>query len=277
MIKKIFSILVFLVIFLSSISLVHSQTPTPSGAFDFNRAYADYIYNTQLYNDAYSAYQLARSQYLASNTLVAQGNAQTATLKMLQARDEMVKTYLTAIRMRLKETDGISINDLNIAFTQIDNDFTWWGSHKTKLASAGSLDDLVADSGEAYTHYQTTLMIVYQSLTTIFVGRLDSDRSDMGRLVADLKNKVAQIKINGDKDTSQIERSLIDVDNSISRSASKESEAKNIINTLTLDQNSNESNDQRFADTKTKLKESRAYMNDAVNLINQIVIEIKTK
>lgn len=275
MTKKILSILIFLGIFLSSISPARSQTSIQAD-FDYNRAYADYVYNTQLYNDAYSAYQLARSQYLASNTLVAQNNAREATLKMLQARDEMLKTYLTAIRLRIKETSGISANDLNTAFAQIDNDFVWWSNHKTKLPSAGSLDDLVTDSDEAYAHYPATLMIVYQSLSTIFIGRLDSDRSDLGRSIADLKNKVAQIKANGDKDTSQIERSLIDVDNSVSRSVSKQSEAKNIINSLSLEKSSG-SNEEKFADIKTKLKESLAYMNEAVNLINQIIIQIKTQ
>ncbi len=275
MTKKILSILIFLGIFLSSISPARSQTSTQID-FDYNRAYADYVYNTQLYNDAYSAYQLARSQYLASHTLVAQNNAREATLKMLQARDEMIKTYLTAIRLRVKETSGISANDLNTVFAQIDNDFVWWSNHKTKLPSAGSLDDLVADSDEAYAHYPATLMLVYQSLSTIFIGRLDSDRSDLSRSIADLKNKVAQIKANGDKDTSQIERSLIDVDNSVSRSATKQSEAKNILNTLSLEKSSG-SNDDKFAEIKTKLKESLAYMNEAVNLINQIIIEIKTQ
>lgn len=271
--KRFLSLIFSLVLFLSALTPVYSQTS--GGVFDFNRAYADYVYNTQLYNDAYSAYQLARSQYLASKTLVAQTNAQQATLKMLQARDEMVKTYLTAVRMRLKETTGISDNDRNVLLTQIDSDFAWWGSHKTKLSSAGSLDDLVADSDEAYKHYPSTLMIVYQSLFAIFVGRLDVQRGDLGRLVADLKNKIAQIKINGDKDTSQIERSLIDVDNSISRSSSKESDAKNIMSTL--DQKDSESNSEKFTDAKTKLKESLAYLNEAVNLINQIIIQIKTK
>lgn len=276
--RKFLLVLLFIPLFLFIPTSIHSQTPTPSGTFDFNRAYADYVYNTQLYNDAYSAYQLARSQYLSSKTLVAQGNAQTATLNMLQARDQMIITYLTAIRMRVKETDGIPDNSRQVMFTQIDNDVAWWGSHKTKLMSAGSLDDLVTDSDDAYKHYQSTLLLVYQALSTVFAGRLDSERSDLTRIIVDLKAKVVQIKANGDKDTSGIERSLIDVDNTVDRSSTKESDAKNIINTMSLDQNnpSGTDNAQKFSDAKTLMKESLAYLNDAVNLISQIVTEIKT-
>ncbi len=278
MIKKTLILFIVLAFVFTSTKIVHSQTPPPAGGtFDFTRAYADYVYNSDLYNQAYSAYQLARSSYLASKTLTAQANAQTATLAMLGARDEMTKTYLTAIRMRIKETAGISDNDKNLIFSQIDTDFAWWTAHKTKLTSAATLDDLVADSTDAYNHYQPTLMIVYQGLFDIFAGRLDDDRSDLARILSNLKTEVAQIKTNGDKNTSQIERTLIDVDNDVQRSSSKESDAKNIITSMSLDQNTTQTNDQKFADAQTKLKESLAYLNDAEKLIIQIVTQIKTQ
>ncbi len=259
-------------------SFAFSQTPPPAGGtFDYNRAYADYVYNTDLYNKAYSDYQVARSAYFAAKTLAAQTNAQTATLNMLASRDEMVKTYLTALRMRIKETQGMADNDKNVAFSQIDTDFAWWTAHKTKLTSAATLDDLVADSNDAYDHYPSTLIIIYNGLFDIFAGRIDDDRSNLQRIVESIKIEVAQIKANGDKNTSQIERTLIDVDNDVQRSSTKESEAKNIITGMTLEQNQSESNNQRFEDGKTLLKESLAYLNDAEKLIIQIMTQIKTK
>ena len=274
--KKILGIIFTSFLFLLiSFRIVHSQTP--SATFDFNKAYQDYVYNTQLYNNSYSAYQLARSTYLASKTIIAQTNAQVATLDMLQARDQMIMTYLTAIRMRLRETTGISEGELQLKYSEIDADFKWWEDHKTKLASAASLDDLVDDSNEAYDHYQLTLLLTYQSLSTIFIGRLDSERSDLQRIVSELKNKVAEIKANQNKNTSTIERSLIEVDNRIDRSMSKESEAKDMVSSMGQDQNnSRESNDKKFSDVKTTLRESLAYMNETVTILNQIILNIKT-
>ncbi|HEX6976783.1 MAG TPA: hypothetical protein VF185_00285 [Patescibacteria group bacterium] len=275
MIKKTLILLIAFAFIFANIGIIHSQTPAP--VFDYNRAYADYVYNTDLYNTAYSDYQVARSAYLSSKTLAAQTNAQSATLKMLQARDEMVKTYLTALRMRIKETQGLVDNDKNVIFSQIDTDVAWWIAHKTKLTSAATLDDLVADSNEAYDHYPSTLIVIYNGLFDVFTGRIDDNRNNMQRIVESIKVEVAQIKANGDKNTSQIERTLIDVDNDVQRSQTKESEAKNIITGMTLEQNASESNDQKFENAKTKLKESLAYLNDAEKLIIQIMTQIKTK
>src|SRR6185436_20397223 len=100
--KKVILLISFLALVLISSKVTFAQT------FDYNRAYSDYIYNMQLYQNVHSDYDLAKSQYTASGTLEAKEKARVATYKMLTQRDEVVKTYLTAIRMKIKETQGIT-------------------------------------------------------------------------------------------------------------------------------------------------------------------------
>lgn len=241
--------------------------------FDYNRAYSDYVFNTDLYNKAYAEYELARAQYMSTQTLAAKGQAQDATLKMLQGRDEMIKTYLTAIRLRIGETGGIPTTEQNLRYTQIDREVSWWNSHKSRLSSAGSLEDLMEDSEEAEEHYGETEYAFYQSLGTILFGRLDKERSELQKLVSDLKIKVEEIKNAKNKDTQKIERWLIEVDNRIERSRSKVAEARSIMTKMKVE-------DKRKADdfdeVKFTVKESQAYLKEAVNYLKQIITEIKT-
>lgn len=262
-------------IFLSILALAFLSVPSVSFAqnFDYNRAYSDYVFNTDLYNKSYAEYELARAAYMSTQTLAAKGQAQDATLKMLQNRDEMIKTYLTAIRLRIGETGGIAGTDQNLRYTQIDREVSWWNSHKARLSSAGTLEDLIEDSEEAEDHYGETEYAFYQGLSTILFGKLDKERGDLQKIVTDLKLKVEEIKNAKNKDTQKIERWIIEVDNRIERSRAKIAEARNIMTKMRV-QDNRKADD--FDEVKFTVKESQAYLKEAVNYLKQIITEIKT-
>src|SRR3972149_8258881 len=101
---KYLPIALFFLLFIS-VKPAHSQTPTPE-EFNFQRAYADYIFNFDIYRKANLDYELYKTQYLQFKTLKSQENAYNATLAMLKARDATAATYMTALRKKLDETLG---------------------------------------------------------------------------------------------------------------------------------------------------------------------------
>jgi hypothetical protein len=257
--KKYISLLVSLV-FIFSVRSVGAQT-----VFDYAKAYQDYEYNLSAYNTAYDSYKLAREQYLQFNTITSKDAAKAATLTMLQTRDETVRTYLTALRMKLKETDGIPVTGRDSLYTRIYPEVKWYADHKARLDSAGSLEDLVTDSDEAKDHFTFTNVIIYDSLIQILAGKTTNLRSVLTTNVGDIQAIIDTIRQNQDKDVSLMERALPDIENKLARSADKDAEA--------LSSNSPKT----YIQSQSLIQDSYLYLKEANANLSEIVRQIKSQ
>lgn len=241
--------------------------------FNYDKAYQDYTYNLSLYDTAHNDYELAREQYLQYQTLTAENEAKDKTLAMLLARDEVVKTYLTAIRMKLKETPGISDTEKNSIYTRIDTEFKWYSDHKDKLPSAGTLDDLITDADAASQQYESTKIVIYSVLTSILNGKVTDARQDLVTSFSELKDKVTEIRHNQDKDVSSIERSFPEIDNKITRSQGKQTDAVTNINTMKL---TGKDKSQIYSDTQGLVEDAYLYLKEGNTFLLEVVRQLKT-
>ena len=256
--KKGISFLTTGTIFFILVGVIHAQT-----VFDYAKAYQDYEFNLSAYNTAYDSYKLAKEQYLQFNTITAKDEARAKTLTMLQTRDETVATYLTALRMKIKESDGIPNAGKEALYTRIDPEVKWWGDHKAKLDSAGTLEDLVSDSDEAKSHYDFTSLVIYDSLIQILSAKTTYLRTVITGNEADLKSIIATIRQNQDMDVSLMERALPDIENKLSRSADKDSQA---ISTNTP---------KTYQQSQSLIQDSYLYLKEANANLSEIVKQIK--
>jgi len=247
----------------------NSQTPLPED-FNFTRAYADYIFNFDIYRKANIDYELYRTQYLQYKTLKSQENAYNATLTMLKARNSTVETYLTALRKKLDETPGADGAKKEILFGKIDAEVSWHIDHSDGLPSAGTLEDLVGDSDEAKTKFNTLTPFFYENLVAISGGKVNSVREKQESILITLKEKIVEIKGNGDKTTQILERWILDTEEKIARSREKEQEAYALISKSGTSTSSNTYNEALF-----KLKEAYQYLKEANSFLLEIVKEIK--
>lgn len=246
--------------------------------FDFPRAYQDYVFTMDVYNSAHSEYLLAKAQYAQAGTLVSQTQAREATVKMLSARDDVVTTYLTAVRMKMVEAEGVSDLTKNGLFTRLDAEIAWFKDHKARLDSAGTLADLSEDSDEARDRYLTTERVAYETLSTVPFGELSLLRAQTNAILSKINDKIFQIRANGDKDTATIERWAIEIENKITRSLDKEIEAQALIPKFVPNSKSkNVDLRQNYNDIIFKLDESRQFLRDATEYMDEIVNEITTE
>ena len=239
----------------------------------YERAYQDYTYNYDIYRRANSEYESFRLQYIQYKTLTAQENAREATVRMLQARDETVKTYLTALRTRLSEAGGILDDKRGSLNSQIDASVLWFSDHKDKIPSAGSLDDLVKDSDEAAEYFLEKEYMLYDSLVTISIGKIAFIREKQDTTLGEIKAKVSEIRASGDKDTAVLERWILDTENRLTRSREKEIEALELM--PKLKGNQNKINLGIYENILFKLSESHQYLKDANSYMKEIINEIK--
>lgn len=255
------------------ISLLVGYFVVSAQAFDYNKAYQDYLYNYNIYQQAHSDYDLARSAYLSSGTIASQQKAEEATVAMLVDRDQVLITYLTALRMKLRETSGVSTATQNGLFSLIDNEISIYNTHKAKVTSAGSLDDLVADSSEAASQFQYTQLLTYQILVAISVGETSAFRTREKDVISALRTKIAEIKTAGDKKVDSVDRALTDADAKLSRSVEKEQEALGIIAKVKL---TNKDKLSAFNDAQASIGEALSYIKEANSTVKDAIRQIKT-
>lgn len=259
------------------LGIVFSGRSVKAEDFDYQTAYKDYQYNYNLYNKLHDEYKLARASYMQYGTLLSEEEAKKATLAMLQARDETIKTYLTALRMRVKESGGLGDSEKESLFRRIDPEVSYFEDHKDKLASVGSLEDFVEDSDEAKERFSdSTEIVFYTSLTNIAIGNTAYERKQIEEIIASLKSKISDIKLAGDKDVSVFDRFFVEIDNKLQRSREKEDGAKDIIGES---EKSYKKDDKvgYYNDAIGSVQGSYLYLKEIVSYLKEIIRIIKTK
>lgn len=282
--KRLVYIIVLLALLLPLTSVVDAQetqeasSSAEEAVFDYQKAYEDYNHAKIVYDKAHSDYKLSRSQYMQAQTLAAQTKARDATVAMLQARDDVMTTYLTALRMRLKETEGITEVEKEGLYSRIDSEIFWYANHKATIPSAGTLSDLVKDSNEAKTHYELTDPLIYEVLSTIPGGRVEVQYDLASEILNSLKSKVSEIRAEREKDTSNIERGLIDTEQKLTRSLDKQVDAQRqiaeIINTKSYGSRRSDYKG-LYSNIVDTFRESHQFIRDASKFMMEIVRQIK--
>lgn len=260
-------------ILISTFLLFYSSTLAISQDFNFQRAYEDYLFNYNQYRQSYSDFVPAKEAYLSYQTLTSKNTALEKTQKMLQDEDEVVRTYLTALRMKVTETAGITNDEQNILYLKLDNEVSWYGKHKDSLASAATLEDLTNSSQKISNQYKMTEVLIYQTLGTVLSGKENDFRNQINDKIQELKGKIGEIRQKGDKDTSTAERWLLEAENRLTRSQEKQFAAQQILAKIkSTDKNKN----QGYNKAQFSLEESHQYLKEANSYLKEVLREIKS-
>jgi hypothetical protein len=263
--KKLLFCLVFLPL------LVFSRVSAQD--FNYQRAYQDYLYNYSIYLSAHDNYTLRRANFLEYKTLLSEDEAEKATLAMLQARDKTLETLLTAIRMKIKETEGIPDAQKASLYSRLDPEVKFYQDHEVKLTSALTLPDLAGDSDVAKDRFSSsTEPLIYTALVEVSIGSLNNERGLIEDSITDLKTKVAEIKTAGDKNISFIDKHFVDLENMLSRSQYKETEARTNI---ALMEKSVRNRIDFYNDAITSVQGSYVFLKEVVTKLKEIIRLIK--
>jgi len=257
------------------IGIVFSGRSVKAEEFDYQQAYKDYQYNYSLYSRLHDEYRLSRARYLQYKTLVSEDEAKKATLAMLEARDDTIRTYLTALRLRVMENPGLSDSEKESVFGRIDPEVKYYEEHKEKLSSAGSLKDFSKDSDKAKEQYKfSTENVFYNSLVNISVGNTAYKRKQTEEVISNLRSKITEIKSAGDKDVSVIDGFFVEIDNKLARSRDKEIAA---VDVMIKSEKSTKNKVDYYNEAVGSVQQSYLYLKESVSYLKEIVRLIKTK
>ncbi len=240
--------------------------------FDADRAFQDYLYNTNLYRQSHSEYIIARESYLKYQTLTSKNTALEKTRLMLKNQDEVTRTYLTALRLKLAEVSGITNYGQNVLYLRLDDEIPWFQKHQQSLNSAGTIEDLVSLSEDGRNQYQKTEILAYQTLGAILTSKQNVLYEEITQKIKDLKEKIGEIRTKGDKNTSLAERWLLEAENRLTRSQEKQFSAQQLLAQMkTNDFNKNES----YNKAQFTIEESHQYLKEANSYLKEVVRELK--
>lgn len=240
--------------------------------FNFDRAYSDYLYNYNLYRESYGTYSTAREAFLKYQTLTSKNEALGKTREMLNHQDEVIKTYLTALKLKLTGISGLSNDEQHILSLNLDNEITWFGQHQEELNKAGSLEDLVAVAGKSKEQYRKTEVLIYQTLGAILAGKETALREEISQKIKSLKEKVGEIRLKGDKDTSLAERWLLEAENRLTKSQEKQFAAQQ---TLVKLKESSLNKTRIYNEAQSSLEKSHQFLKEANSYLKEIIRELK--
>ena len=264
---------IILLLFVFSFLTVGGSLTTKAQEFNFNRANSDYLYNYGLYRQSYNEYVAAKQAYLKYQTLTSKTEALEKTKQMLKNQDEVIKTYLTALRLKLAETSGISEYEQNILYLKLDSEIAWFAKHQEEIQSAGSLDDLADSAKDGKEQYQKTEILIYESLGGILASKETGLREEINQKIKELKDKIGEIRLKGDKKTALAERWLLEAENRLTRSQEKQFAAQQILSSLKVS-NTNKAGD--YNQAQFAFEESHQYLKDANSYLKEVLREIKS-
>ena len=134
-----------LVFFLSFSVLAQSPTRPVS---DFKRAYQDYLFNFNQYRQFHQNYSTKKQAHLNYQTLRSKSQAENATQIMLKFRDEVIRTYLTALRLKFAEITKVADYQQNVLYLQLDKEVFWYSNHQNLINQTQNLEKLVISARE---------------------------------------------------------------------------------------------------------------------------------
>jgi len=159
-------------------------------------------------------------------------------------------------------------------FSRIDPEVAWYEDHIGRFSSSDSLGDLVGKSEEAESRWKNlTQILAYDTLFIIADGRLIDFRKRQEKILTDMRKKVEEIKQNGDKETTIIERWFSDIEIRFTQSRSKEDEAKEEIKDLDSRRRNNAG---IYSGVIKTLEEAHGFVKEANGFLKEIIREIKT-
>ena len=246
---------------------------------DFDKTYQEYNLVLDEYKKLHTEYVLKRAQYLRFKTLKSKEESFDATLTMLQARDDVVVSYLLALKSRLSEATGVADGKRNALNIRINQKSGWFSEHREVLISAGTLGDLVKDSSEAKEEYVQVITLSYEVLATMSEGKIVDFNERLSTLFEAVEKKLGEIEseereeyVLSTRKLQVIDRWMFDSENRFVRGEEKQVEAEN---TLSLFAGQKGSALEKFNRITSTLGEARLFYKEVSTFLKEVIVEIK--
>jgi len=230
---------------------------------DFERAYQDYLYQYDQYRISLTNFLTAKNRFLTYKTLTSQTEALSATKTFLEARDQIIATYLQMLLVRSPRESFKKLLEEEIAF---------FSDHKTKIPAVGTLADAVRLSEMVEEHFPMTEVLERQVLANILIAKVQTFESRLAGLEAGFEEKINTAKAQG-KDVATLERWLLATGNKRLLAHDKLDQASTLADKLKPEKSTQIS--EEFGKIQILIFEANQYLKEAAAYLKEIKEELK--
>lgn len=168
-----------------------------------DRAYQDYLYQSDIYRDKYNSFTIAKNEYLKFNTLASETTVIAKTKEMLSQRSLLLRAYLLMLGEKLTEAKGMSDPDRQLYQSLITNEVAFLENHSKFVESVSTIKDAQKASSQLESHYLVLAISIRQIILGLTVSRL----AELGNVYSGIMIN-AQILLNVAKTELPLERQL---------------------------------------------------------------------
>lgn len=184
--------------------------------FTFDKARQDFVFSEDNYRQALSDYNLKKSSYDKNPTLSLKEEFRSAASKLITSRNEIVRNYLTMVRMNVVEAKGLEDTTKAAIYSKIDPEVEWYKNRTSRYEQSDTLEDILAKSKEEDSKYRTeTEPVIHFSLANISLGEAKLIRANHVELYKKLESESNSLVTLGRADASLFERWYTDIDSEI--------------------------------------------------------------
>lgn len=224
--------------------------------FDFNKAYQDYQYSFTKYDQASTDFDNAKNSYLKNTTLKLKEDLRQKTIQMLKARDQLIKVYLTMLRMKVVENKGLTDEYKNNLFAKIDPEVEWYNLDSSKYLDSDSLELLFDKGDQPKNRYESsTILIINEAMAYVTIGEVTEARTNHEQIFTGIRSLIDAGVSSGKLTLTPFNNWFSDID----------------ATDQTLKQNEGKAR-QKIAELYTQSYSPKSTFNSAVNILEPSVV-----
>ena len=181
--------------------------------FTFNKAREDFVFTEDNYKNDLFDFNLKKASYQKNPTLSIKDQLRVSTYKFVISRNELIKNYLTMLRIKTLESTGIENSTKESIYTKLDPEVVWYEGRKNNYSMANTLEDLINKSKEEDSRFERdTTPIIYLSLAHISLGEVESLKQEHIKLYNSLEKESEELIKLGRADAGLFDRWFRDID-----------------------------------------------------------------
>ncbi len=271
--KKTALAIIFSLIILASIGINRLNAQD----FNFDKAYQDYIFTQSRYSESFSAYTKARDTYEKNQTLTLKEDARIKTLEMLRMRDELLKVYLTALRIKLVEVGGLTQTEKETQFERIDSEVIWYKDHKEQYKDTDPLEILFSKSKNTQDRYKLdTERKIYDALFSASLGEVINLRLKHEEVYSGIRKEIDSKVTEGKVRIDPFNRWFTDIEGVIEQLKGQEDKAKKQILKIYTEGNNNPASVFKtsivpFETSRTLLSTLNGFLEELLTAFNSVL------
>lgn len=264
------------VITLTVAGLFFMSNTVKSQDMTYQKALTDYDFTKSTYSDKLTDFNEKKAAYQKNQTLALKEELRLSLFTFLGERNNLIRSYLTTIRFRAAESQGLSQNQKETVYTKIDTEVKWYENHKNTYLQSDLLETLLEKSKTEDKQWtDTTTPAVYFVLSNISLGDVTYLRQRHEDIYNGLKTEADSLVSLGRADNSLFSRWFNDIEKEINNVKAVEAKALAAIEAQVGDKAKSTTNKKRLFDDFVRVinpgKTSLLKLNNFISELENVV------